>query len=184
MLCERCGNEFFDDWRRDKEQRKKVQRFCSRSCANSRTQTKEMNNKKSDKLHKLYGTVKKICKVCGDTLNSTNRSGFCKKCKPVSPKKSQRETQKDYRKKRKQDLINYKGGKCKKCGYNRCIEALEFHHRNPKEKKYALSSTKSGRIFTFEQDKIEADKCDLLCSNCHREVHSFRKLVVISGKSD
>lgn len=32
------------------------------------------------------------------------------------------------RKERKRKLVELKGGKCEICGYNKCIEALEFHH--------------------------------------------------------
>jgi len=72
------------------------------------------------------------------------------------------------RKNKKQALINYKGGKCFICGYNKCNSALEFHHKDPNEKDFTLSNH-YGK--TVEDIKKELDKCDLLCSNCHREVH-------------
>jgi len=59
------------------------------------------------------------------------------------------------------------GGKCKVCGYSRCLKALEFHHSNPKEKDFDISS----RNLSFKQIATEAKKCTLLCSNCHRELH-------------
>jgi len=31
-----------------------------------------------------------------------------------------------------------KGGKCEKCGYNRCIDALEFHHLKNSDKNFGL----------------------------------------------
>jgi 5-methylcytosine-specific restriction endonuclease McrA len=59
----------------------------------------------------------------------------------------------------KRDAIRHShGDKCAFCGYNRNIAALEFHHLEPKEK-YAIN--------TYE----EANKCILLCANCHREYH-------------
>ena len=67
----------------------------------------------------------------------------------------------------KQKYIEYKGGKCEKCGYNKSLNALEFHHRNPKEKEFTLSGIRRG----WEETKRELDKCDLFCSNCHREIH-------------
>jgi len=63
------------------------------------------------------------------------------------------------------------GGKCKTCGYSKCLDALEFHHRNPKEKKFKLSSAMYGEGFSQEEIVAEINKCDLLCANCHREVH-------------
>lgn len=67
----------------------------------------------------------------------------------------------------RQELINYGGGQCKNCGYNKCLQALEFHHRDPSEKELNISRIRSLNA----QTKQELDKCDLLCSNCHREVH-------------
>lgn len=69
----------------------------------------------------------------------------------------------------KQKYIEYKGGKCEKCGYNSCNEALEFHHIEPLEKDLTF---KSLRYWGLEKAKKELDKCMLLCSNCHREKHA------------
>jgi len=65
------------------------------------------------------------CK-CGET-NSNNFYGHkrstCKECdKKDIIKRS---------KINKQKGIDYLGGECKHCGYNKCIEALEYHHTNP-----------------------------------------------------
>lgn len=75
----------------------------------------------------------------------------------------------NWRKRTKEKLIEYKGGKCEKCGYNKCSDALEFHHNNPNEKDFGISTR--GDIKSFEALKKEVDKCTLLCSNCHRELH-------------
>jgi 5-methylcytosine-specific restriction endonuclease McrA len=67
--------------------------------------------------------------------------------------------------------IEYKGGKCLVCGYDKCAAALEFHHVNPLEK----DSNDTGATrdcWTFERKKKELDKCVLLCCRCHREVHA------------
>ena len=46
--------------------------------------------------------------------------------------------------------------------------AMEFHHINPKDKEFQISHYKS---YVFNDDiKKELDKCQLLCSNCHREI--------------
>lgn len=73
-----------------------------------------------------------------------------------------------YRIRVKKKLIQYKGGKCQRCGYDKdCPPAYDFHHRDPKEKSFQIS----GQSIGFERLKKEADKCDLLCRNCHAEVH-------------
>ena len=70
---------------------------------------------------------------------------------------------------RKLNAIKYKGGKCIECGYDKCHGALEFHHRNPKTKKYNWNQLK---IRPWKIVLKELDKCDLLCANCHREKHT------------
>ena len=66
--------------------------------------------------------------------------------------------------------IKYKGGKCAICGYKRCSAALEFHHIKRGEKDFGLSSR--GLTRSFDKIQKELDKCMMLCSNCHREVHA------------
>lgn len=68
----------------------------------------------------------------------------------------------------KLDLVEYKGGKCEICGYNKCIAALEFHHRDHKQKDFSLSG---GETYGLNRSKKEVDKCILVCSNCHKEIH-------------
>lgn len=75
----------------------------------------------------------------------------------------------EIRKLRKKELIEYKGGKCKICHYNKCQKALQFHHINPENKKFGISNT---GITKIEILKEEADKCVLVCSNCHVEIHA------------
>ena len=66
-------------------------------------------------------------------------------------------------------MIEYKGGSCTRCGYNKYQGALDFHHLDPKEKDFNPGHLKK---YKFD-DKIkkELDKCILVCSNCHREIH-------------
>jgi ribosomal protein L30E len=73
-----------------------------------------------------------------------------------------------WRKRAKIKLVEYKGGKCQCCGYNKCIDALEFHHLDKKEKDFTIS----GKSWSFEKIKKETDKCILVCSNCHKEIHA------------
>lgn len=68
----------------------------------------------------------------------------------------------------KLSAVEYKGGKCELCGYNRSMRAFDFHHKNPQEKDFSISDQMH---LPWELIKQELDKCMLLCSNCHREVH-------------
>ena len=76
------------------------------------------------------------------------------------------------RKKRRDILIRYKGGECAHCkmpytGDNSYI--LDFHHIDPSQKLFTLKSSNLGKGMTRLYE--EADKCLLLCSNCHRTEH-------------
>lgn len=75
------------------------------------------------------------------------------------------------RKKIKEMAVAYKGGSCQECGYNKCTAALEFHHLDPNEKDFALSSR--GHSRSWDRVKAELDKCIMVCANCHREIHEM-----------
>lgn len=62
------------------------------------------------------------------------------------------------------------GGRCEICGYNRCIKALDFHHKDPNEKHAEVSHT--CQVASWEKVEAEVRKCTLLCANCHRELHA------------
>lgn len=67
-------------------------------------------------------------------------------------------------------LVEYKGGKCLQCGYDKPFpSAFVFHHRDPSQKDFTLAYKMNST--SFEQLKKEVDKCDLLCSRCHAEHH-------------
>lgn len=85
------------------------------------------------------------------------------------------EAVKKRRKKIKEMAIEYKGGKCQLCGYDKCKDALEFHHLDPKEKDFGISSNGLTRAWTKVQEEL--DKCVMLCANCHRETHANSSVV-------
>lgn len=67
----------------------------------------------------------------------------------------------------KERAIAYLGGQCKLCKYSSCPAALVFHHVDPREKEFEISSRMS-----WEAIQKELNRCELLCSNCHAEVHA------------
>ena len=73
--------------------------------------------------------------------------------------------------------VEYKGGKCEICGYDRCSGALEFHHSNLSDKKFGISE--KGYTRSWKEVKGELDKCIMVCANCHRELHA--KLAACNG---
>lgn len=107
------------------------------------------------------------CEKHGDTEFAYYKSGNkghwkCLKCQTEATQKR--------RDKVKVLAVAYKGGKCQCCGYNTFIGALEFHHINSDEKDFGISS--KGYTRSWETVKKELDKCVLVCSNCHKEIHA------------
>jgi hypothetical protein len=78
--------------------------------------------------------------------------------------------QRKWRKKTKQMLVEQKGGCCSKCGYNKCIGALDFHHPQGEEKK---DRTLLMNIRSLDKVIEDAKPLILLCANCHREEHYY-----------
>lgn len=72
---------------------------------------------------------------------------------------------------RKRDLVEYKGGSCERCGEEYHPNVFDFHHHDGMQKKFGMSQANFQRSWSSLLE--EADKCHLLCANCHREVHTF-----------
>ena len=60
---------------------------------------------------------------------------------------------------------------CSKCGENHTA-CLEFHHLNEKEKSFGISHSIESMGYSKEKMMNEIKKCIVLCSNCHRKLHS------------
>ena len=144
------------------------------------------------------------CKKCGEnvprrlvvdgkTKNLQNRR-YCLKCVPFGSrsrkhsssakyltddaKRASRTTivtkwQRKTRRERKTKLVQMFGGKCFKCGYSKCYACLDFHHRDKSIKKFAIGS--DGLLKTWNTIVEEAKKCDLICRNCHGELHDAER---------
>jgi len=72
--------------------------------------------------------------------------------------------------KKKKMAIDYLGGKCVKCGYNKHYAAMHFHHTSPENKSFVWSKL---RLTSWKKITKELDKCALLCANCHATYHSL-----------
>ncbi len=115
---------------------------------------------------------KKICTKCKKELSidefqirkdNGRPKSWCRKCICSNIKNIQAN-----KRKRAKDLF---GNKCSKCGYNRCIEALEFHHIDSVNKEFTLSKMFQNKSWNLIEKELA--KCILLCANCHREVHNI-----------
>lgn len=130
--------------------------------------------------------VTKSCKDCGELKDCQFTSSFtqtgspeyrarCVDChnaylRGLTRERPGRRTTKalDRKMARKQKCIDYLGGRCAQCGYDRCVKSLNFHHREPDQKSFEISSRLDN---SWEKLRVELDKCDLLCFNCHMEEH-------------
>jgi DNA-directed RNA polymerase subunit RPC12/RpoP len=109
------------------------------------------------------------CRTCGTTgeehfYNSARYQ--CKSCWNQRTYKSTTDKMAAY-------MESRGGAKCSQCGYDRCVAALEYHHRDPNEKDPTWN-----RGWSLPKLKKELDKCDILCANCHREVHAEMRLLM------
>lgn len=115
----------------------------------------------------------KKCEICGvefETKSNGASRKYCFECSPSYPKGGSRaNTIKALRKAMKKEAVKRFGEKCCICGYDKCIGALEFHHKNPNEKDFGLAA--NGNTHSWEEFWKEAQKCLLVCSNCHAELH-------------
>lgn len=109
----------------------------------------------------------KFCPKCknikdkSEFYNYTKSSSYCKSCILQNTIAKRKCT--------KQKAVDLLGGECSKCGYKKCLAALEFHHLDPSKKDINYYSLKHN----FNKITLELDKCVLLCANCHREEHNL-----------
>lgn len=107
------------------------------------------------------------CLLCDKEYEQKRRKvPFCYDCLPSGYKGG---TEK--RKLWKKYVIKVKGGKCCKCGYDKCQEALDLHHRDGNIKTETPTELLRNAQ-NWEDIEKEIEACDLLCANCHREIHA------------
>jgi hypothetical protein len=110
-----------------------------------------------------YPRIKKICSKHGEIDHVVEPSGRarCYKCRSEAVSNRRRRV--------RATLVNERGAKCERCGYNKCPDALDFHHTDD-NKEFGISSR--GLTRSLDAARNEANKCILICANCHREIHS------------
>jgi hypothetical protein len=110
--------------------------------------------------------MEKECKTHGlikfNSIGQGKNKRFrCSKCNIERVTKRRKEV--------KKRLVDALGGECYICGYKDYVGALAFHHLDPKEKEFGISS--KGNTRSFERQLKELEKCKLVCLNCHAEIH-------------
>lgn len=124
---------------------------------------------------------KYICKKCGKEFEWHRKRSQCTDCIAIRKKYNSKEEQLEARKKQlsnnvierrkrnKLRVVNMCGEKCCICGYDRCKDALEFHHVNENEKEFGLANKLTS--YSWNKVKEEVKKTIMVCANCHREIH-------------
>lgn len=117
----------------------------------------------------------KRCIKCGKTYPPTDKyfykrpeGGIRNECKKCHTKKTSQWTQ-AWRKRTKVKIVEYLGGKCCICGYDKCYAALDCHHTRGKKESHIANMLAC--CTAWEKIKKELDKCVLVCRNCHAEIH-------------
>ena len=127
-------------------------------------ETRRMARLKESEHARKNGDTRALltCRTHGETWFFKHPSGpfRCSRCRSEAVSR--------YRRRVKQRLIERAGGACAICGYDKFQGALEFHHVSRESKAFELS--RHGVTRAYAEVEAEADKCVLLCANCHAEV--------------
>jgi hypothetical protein len=99
----------------------------------------------------------KTCITCNREYKYTKNSE-CSTCRSRKIRHAQ-----------KLQALKMLGSKCSKCGYDKSLDALDFHHIDESTKSFQLATHWH---LAWEPIKREITKCVLLCANCHRELHA------------
>lgn len=112
------------------------------------------------------------CVVCARTLGGRQRRFCSRHCKNADTNNRHQNyaAQKNRGLRRKVDLLDQHGARCRSCGYNRNLAALSWHHIDPRKKSFPLDMRSLSNRSEAEILR-EAAKCVVLCLNCHAETH-------------
>ncbi len=126
-----------------------------------RCKREEIHDWARDVSRNAGGRYKHVCKYC---IRKGKREGWVRARENGSVAYTRRRNL-------KRKCIQYLGGKCLDCGLeDECYAVYDFHHRDPNTKTTGIAKLLQLHNFN-EKITCELDKCDLLCSNCHRRRH-------------
>jgi len=177
-------------------QRKSGNYIC-KTCSKERRKKWGLRRLKNPEEIKDIETLNKVCLRCGIKLTKENIfpcfirdcEYTCKKCSQIKAKAWRQKNSEKYNeycrnlyrshiikrrrdanlrmRKLKEEAVISMGGKCQKCGYDKCFGALEFHHldKSVKEKVRLRANEDYQKIIQYGKE----GKVKLLCNRCHRE---------------
>ncbi len=121
-------------------------------------------------------TSKKLCSVCNIVpARNQKRGGYCQECNRAYGKANYHANKERYFKcaKKRDDqldtLINtFKDKPCTDCKVSYPPYIMDLDHIDPTNKSFKVSTMRR-RKMAFEKIIAEMNKCEVVCSNCHRE---------------
>jgi len=161
LICKLCGKSFKSRYKING----KIHNLCNRKyCLDcspfGKHNTIRFLNKSNQKTHSICSRCHLNKKKTEFYINNERIQSLCKKCHNAYLM--------DKWKKRKILMVKEFGGRCEICGYNKNFASLAFHHKESKMKD--VSWTKL-RLRSIDKIRKELKKCQLLCRNCHGEIH-------------
>lgn len=123
-----------------------------------------------EKQCNICQTVKPLSEFYSNGYSSTGKVKYKAACRPCEQNKR---TSGFYGYILEYLNISNREYKCNRCGYTNIFGSLDFHHKNPAEKEFALSNADKTMSFDRFMAEVapEIDKCEILCPNCHRLEH-------------
>lgn len=166
LKCQNCDIEFSESAKQTGRQK-----YCGKRC---REKFWRKNHPEMDKVYNTRCRLKKIryCINCFKAIPNERRisNPHSFHCSEECIKEHNKQHQRKYAKRASKLYYEYKTKLgCSYCGYNKYGGSLDFHHTNPNEKEFRISSK-----HWLSQSPLllkELNKCILLCKNCHHEEH-------------
>lgn len=108
----------------------------------------------------LYSLMK--CQICQAELTGKQKMFCSRKCHNRSTNRRLQDYQCQQKRglSRKLAFVKQLGGKCCKCGYNKNLAVLVFHHLDPNVKDFGLDIRKFSNS-SMERLEKEVNKCQL-----------------------
>lgn len=157
-ICKKCGNKFpkkiIIEGKERNLQNRKFCLICSPfGTHNTRDLASEIKGNKSN-------VYVRFCSKCGKKYNAQRRKGI--QCHYCYFKKREKEIVKKV-----QEIV---GASCWLCNYDLYWGNLSFHHMEPENKLFNLS-TRDLVGHSWSKVFLEMKKCVLVCCRCHGEIH-------------
>jgi hypothetical protein len=113
--------------------------------------------------------------TCGHEDRKHRAKGLCNSCYKKTREDKERVASNRYQKAKRQKVYDFKNVPCRDCGIAYPSYVMDFDHRPEEIKLFTVGD--SARKYGWATVLAEIAKCDVVCSNCHRErTHQRRRM--------